>query len=270
LGVLAALVALAGPAHARSLTVAGHGADADGCGTAALPCRSISQAIRLAAAGDTIVVGPGRYGDLSDNATFGEPGDETAPAACGCLILVDKRVTIVSRDGAYATVIDANGAPRDLVRIAASGAVFGRARQGFTLMNAAGAGLVVAGDAKIQGVRVEGNLVVRNGAIANGQGISTRAERTTFQNNAVAGSDGPGFFVASVPVISANDILGNLGPAITTGMTTTATGNNIVGNSRAWVEGVAFGGACGVFVDEGETLLANPYRYNEGPRDLLP
>src|SRR5256885_9221862 len=48
---------------------------------------------------------------------------------------IAKSVAVVSRDGAYSTVLDAGGATGPsmlaVVQIAASGAVFGRARQGF-------------------------------------------------------------------------------------------------------------------------------------------
>ena len=40
------------------------------------PCRSISRGIANAADGDTIVVGPGRYGDLDRDGTLSEPNEE--------------------------------------------------------------------------------------------------------------------------------------------------------------------------------------------------
>src|SRR5438477_2130817 len=64
--IIAVLVLLlpAGAAYARTLTVAANGVDSARCGTS-VPCRSVSQAINLAVDGDIIVVGPGRYGDLT-------------------------------------------------------------------------------------------------------------------------------------------------------------------------------------------------------------
>ena len=373
LGAVLLLLLSVGAVSAKTLTVSVNGLDEDPCGTAVLPCRSVSQAIRLAVAGDTIIVGPGRYGDLSFNGTFGEPGDETASPDCACMILIDKRVTIVSRDGAFNTVLDASGLSPgfDVIRISAGGVIFGRRRQGFTIVNSSGAGITVVdgGDGtRTTRVHVEGHVVTRNAAglridadtsafvgnvivandgaavtvdgrgnqitrtvaIANGQGVSTRADTTVFQDNVMLANAGPGFFVEvasassytrnvvvgnrfgfymplvtdlrGVPAIRSNDILGNLGDAIATGMTTIASGNNIMGNGAAFADGVASGDHCGVFVDEGWTLMAtqnywgdrlgpnapaadhscsaenatvvpfrtSEFRYSEGPRDLVP
>ena len=373
LGAVVLLLFSAGAVSAKTLTVSVNGLDEDRCGTAVLPCRSVSQAIRLSLPGDTIVVGPGRYGDLSFNGTFGEPGDETASPDCSCMILIDKRVTIVSRDGAFNTVLDATGLSPgfDVIRISADGVTFGRRRQGFTIVNSRGAGIAVVSGAdgtRTTNVHVEGHVITRNAAglridadtsaiignvvvandgdavtvdgrgnqimrtvaIANGQGISTRANTTAFQDNVVLANAGPGFFVevasassytrnvvvgnrfgfymplvtdlGGVPAIRSSDILGNLGDAIATGMTTIASGNNIMGNGAAYVDGVASGDHCGVFVDDGWTLMAtqnywgdrlgpnasaadhscsavnatvvpfrtSEFRYSEGPRDLVP
>jgi hypothetical protein len=375
LGAVLLLLLSAGAAYARTLTVAANGVDSAQCGTT-VPCRSLGQAIDLAVDGDTIVVGPGRYGDLNLNGTFGEPGEEAAPAGCRCMIQIAKRVAVVSRDGAYSTVLDAGTgsgpAPLDVVQIVASGAVLGRARQGFTIINGGSAGVAVVGGApgaRTQGVRVEGNVITRNGgagvrldadassvvgnvivanmgdaltidgaqdavirnvAIGNGQGVSTRAEHTTFQDNALVANAGPGFFVEAasansyirnlvvansygffmrpvvslgeIPTIRYNDVLGNLGNGITTGMSVTATANNIVGNAVAILAGIAEGDQCGLFADETEPVTATlnywgdargpgapdadhncsptnavvvpfargAYRFNEGPRALMP
>ena len=374
--IIAVLVLLlpAGTAYARTLTVAANGVDSARCGTS-VPCRSVSQAINLAVDGDSIIVGPGRYGDLNLDGTFGEPGEEAAPAGCGCMIQIAKSVAVVSRDGAYSTVLDAGGATGPsmlaVVQIAASGAVFGRARQGFTIINGCRAGVTVVGGAaglRTQGVHIEGHVIIRNGAgvrldadassvvgnviiantgdaltidgaqdqvlrnvaIGNGQGISTRAERTTFQDNALVANAGPGFFVEAAsanaylrnlvvgnsygffmrpavsygeaPAIRNNDILGNLGNGIATGMSATAIGNNIIGNAVAILEGIADGDHCGLFADETEPVQAtqnywgdslgpsqldadhncspknavvipfarSAYRFGEGPRSVMP
>src|SRR5256885_10641148 len=84
---------------------------------------------------------------------------------------IAKSVAVVSRDGAYSTVLDAGGATGPsmlaVVQIAASGAVFGRARQGFTIINGGRAGVTVVGGAaglRTQGVHIEGHVIIRNGA----------------------------------------------------------------------------------------------------------
>jgi parallel beta-helix repeat protein len=162
LTTLSMLVALAPvpAAWATVLQVANNGLDAAGCGTKTAPCRSITRAIDTAANGDTIVVGPGRYGDLDRDGVVGEANEEGP--RIGGLVLIDKAVTIVSSSGAVWTIIDAAGGNPNVVRIIASGVRFGKAKKGFTLVNSGGAGVVVDGGAA--NVVVEGNLAIRTGA----------------------------------------------------------------------------------------------------------
>jgi hypothetical protein len=99
--------ALAASAHAATLYVANDGIDPPGCvppvcivgkpcrcGAKASPCRSITCGIMSAAAGDTIVVGPGAYGDLNHDGTLGDlPGEENPDAfspGCGCVLALNK------------------------------------------------------------------------------------------------------------------------------------------------------------------------------------
>ena len=86
--------------------VANNGIDGAGCGTAASPCRTITQGIANATEGDTVMVGPGRYGDLNRNGSLGEPQEETPEPGCDCALAVNKGVVLISSDGAAATVID--------------------------------------------------------------------------------------------------------------------------------------------------------------------
>src|SRR5882724_591533 len=135
-----------GVVQAATLTVANNGLDSDTCGSSAAPCRSISQAIAHAREGDTLVVGPGRYGDLNGNRILGEVGEE--PAAFGgrcdsCMIHLNKRLTLKSSNGAAVTVIDAGGVEIRAVLIEADGVVFGGRGQGFTIANAGSTGFVV-------------------------------------------------------------------------------------------------------------------------------
>jgi len=143
--------------------VAANGVDGPGCGSAASPCRSIGAGLAQAVAGDTIEVGPGRYGDLDGDGTFGDPGEEAAEidAGCDCLIHVTLPVTVVSRDGAGATLIDAADAPIAAVSIGAAGATFGAAKRGFTVTRS---GDDAGVRAQADGVRIEGNLSTGNGA----------------------------------------------------------------------------------------------------------
>ena len=59
--LVAASLVLGGPAMATTVHVSGSGADGAGCGSAAAPCRTISRATAITAAGDEILVGSGNY-----------------------------------------------------------------------------------------------------------------------------------------------------------------------------------------------------------------
>jgi hypothetical protein len=118
--------------------VGNEGADSPTCGELDHKCRSISQAIRNSADGDTIFVEVGVYGDLNRNGILGESGEETGGkidgvALCFCLILVDKRVTIISEQGALATTIDASSTDLTAVSLIVTASV-GAEGQGFTVL----------------------------------------------------------------------------------------------------------------------------------------
>src|SRR5687768_2789620 len=66
--------------------VANNGVDTSTCGARDDPCRSITQAIANAKAGDTLLVGPGRYGDVNGNDVLGEPEEEMPAADCRCAV----------------------------------------------------------------------------------------------------------------------------------------------------------------------------------------
>ena len=161
--LLAAWLFASGAAQAATLQAANNGVDSATCGAAANPCRSISKTIAHAAAGDTILVGPGLYGDLNADGNF-EPvfGEEAAEVGfgCDCMIKVDKPLTIISADGADATVLDAGASTVAGVRILTSGVTFGQQRRGFTIWRAGDAGLIV--DAKGSQVKIGGNVAKFN------------------------------------------------------------------------------------------------------------
>ncbi len=199
-----------GAASAVTLNVANNGEDSDGCGAEGSPCRSISRAIANAAHGDTIIVGPGRYGDLDGDGAFGGTGEETAPAECGCMIDVNKQVTLQSRDGAGVTVLDAGGANVDVVRITVA-AVFGGREKGFSLTRG-DSGLVFS-TPHFAPLTVQGNLAIRNArsgfdvhgytigvqlmnnfAVANGSyGFSLRVAQCELTGNLAAANGINGF-----------------------------------------------------------------------------
>src|SRR5262249_55607768 len=147
--------------HAGSLYVANNGVDGPGCGPTESPCRSIGQAIARAVSGDSIIVGPGRYGDLNANGVLGEPGEENPDAfspGCGCMLGINKGVRLISSDGAAETVIDARTIPSNTnVLIIATDVQFGKPGEGFTVTNPSGSGSGIVIDGS--NVRVMGNQV---------------------------------------------------------------------------------------------------------------
>lgn len=165
----AVVVFSATASQATKWYVGNNGDDSSGCATKDFPCRSITRAISGALAGDTIIVGPGVYGDLNGSGVLGDfPGEEAAPVGCNCMIEVDKQLTIESRDGALVTVLDAAGLAPIVVHIDESGAVFGKVNQGFTIRRGASVGLQT--DPAVQKVKVQGNIALGN--TGNGFDIS--------------------------------------------------------------------------------------------------
>ncbi len=144
------------------------------CGAKEFPCRSISCAIREAAAGDVILVGPGAYGDLDGDGTIAERGEELGGAGCDCMLLVNKSVTIVSTDGAAATVIDARTSAVDKnVLIMATDVVFGAPGKGFMVTTT---GALFPNGIEINGaeVTVRGNQILGDLVDPDGEGIRAR------------------------------------------------------------------------------------------------
>jgi hypothetical protein len=148
------------------LLVANNGTDSPTCGGSTSPCRTISRAISRAAAGDKIVVGPGRYGDVNRDGTLAGADEESSGASWN-MIVIDKRLTVNSRDGAGATILDggpisgSGGNTFTLVSIEADGVSFGLKGKGFTLVTTGTrvSGVSVAfgtGGAKLAGVVTEG------------------------------------------------------------------------------------------------------------------
>ena len=177
------MVTGAAPATFSVPAVAVTGADADGCGTKTAPCRSITRAIANAVAGDKIVVGPGRYGDLDADGTLGEPGEES-DSETG-MVLIDKTLTVESTEGAAVTVIDAGGANQNAVGIAANGVKFGKAKKGFTVTGSARIGVLVG---LATGVTVTG---IRS--IGNDAGFGSKSPGIVFRTNVAEANASDGF-----------------------------------------------------------------------------
>jgi len=176
------LVSTAG-ADASVLRVETNGIDSATCGSNQSPCRSISQAIENAVASDTIVVGPGRYGDANADGDFNDPGDERAEVGvgCYCVLKVAKAVRIESSRGAEMTVIDAPAVNvEQIVQITASNVIFGRPNRGFLISNIGLHGIGVVADTSVS---VSGNVVA-----AGGRGIHVEGSGHTIVANVVRNS----------------------------------------------------------------------------------
>jgi parallel beta-helix repeat protein len=235
--VVAALLALVVPslAHGATRYVADTGSDGPDCGLAlTTACRSITKAIALANPGDTILVGPGRYGDLNRNGVLGEPGEEhgylTPPASCSCVLRIEKPVIVISSAGAAVTLID--GRSVDVIQnvlILADGGEFGRPGKGFTVTQTAqrdGAGQL-PGDGIVldsADVMVRGNQVIFTGfGNSLGYGILTVNDAPIrIEGNQVTGWL-TGILGRGAATVSKNQVVRN-------GYGIDATGGSVVGN----------------------------------------
>lgn len=198
--VLSAMVGVGVVTEAKTLFVANNGVDNPSCGDKKTPCRSISQAIANASAKDKIIVGPGRYGDLDGDKEFDGPAEEKAEVdkGCFCMIKIDKQISIESQSGAEATVLDAGRASVAVVRITASGVIFGQKRKGFTLSRG-DYGLDIS--VGIRGVKVLGNVASAN----LGSGFASNGSRHVFSDN-LASNNGGGFVSHSSGMVLTNNI----------------------------------------------------------------
>jgi hypothetical protein len=299
LAVTASLLFLVvGPrAHAATWFVADTGTDGSGCGVlATTPCRSMTQAIANAVDGDTISVAPGRYGDLDRNGILGEAGEENPSPGCSCVLLVDKAVIVISRNGAAVTLID--GRPVDVIRnvlIADDGAQFGQPGKGFTVTETAhypvaanaSDGIVIAANS----VLVRGNQVFFNASnMSIGRGIHTgmQLHSVRIEGNLVTdwniGIDGrQGITVSKNQVVDNNygivadggSVVGNVATGNGRGIEVTGTAN-VTGNATyanflngifvhnpfvgAITKNNMFGNGCGLF-NQGVIGLAATNNY---------
>lgn len=204
LGVTFALALATTPSFGASLYVANDGTDSGTCGAKTSPCRSINQGITNAGIGDTVIVGPGRYGDLTGDGDFSDPGEEGGNTTS--MITIAKRVRVLSSNGATATVIDANGGSDTAVTITAAGVVFGGPKKGFTLKGADLNGLFVSGFPNA--VTVSGNLGLSNG----NYGFVLTGTAAVVTNNVAMGNAFAGFQGSLLQsTVRGNVAIGNAG-----------------------------------------------------------
>jgi hypothetical protein len=137
-------------AAGRSIYVTTDGTESASCGAQTSACRSISQGLENATDGDTILVGAGRYGNISGGTSYTGPGDEHPEArdryffVTGCIICIEKAVSIYSLHGPSVTVIE--GAPltsqEATVLIHHEGVNFGAPGRGFTIAGGSAYGVL--------------------------------------------------------------------------------------------------------------------------------
>lgn len=290
---LAVVLLAASPAMAGTVHVGNRGSDTSTCGDRDAPCRTISQAVRIAADGDEIVVQPGVYGDVDGDGEFVSLGDEPASPdeGCRCLVAVDKSLTIVSEAGAGATILRGAVDAMYAVAIDAPNVTLGRKKHGFAIVGDPqhdGFGVRVNADAT--GARVEGNLFSRldKGLFVAGdgshvvgnriaevsrQGIHAEGSGITIAANVLEQVGAPGRNASAIHVvgrgvpghlIDRNLVVGNLGIGIYVddgagnagGGLHTVTDNLVVGNRAAGIKVVLAASSGGVRIT-GNSLYAN-------------
>jgi parallel beta-helix repeat protein len=177
--------------QARTLHVANNGMDIPTCGARASPCRSISQAHALALEGDTILVGPGRYGDLNRDGDFNDPGDEQSD---GCVVCLSRPgIRVLSEQGAAVTLIDATGTRfTDAVAIISRDMQFGSPGHGFRVLAIGGPLYGISVSDNSSSIRVAGNVVT--GGTQGAYLFPTIGRAVVVDDNiAIDTVDGPGF-----------------------------------------------------------------------------
>lgn len=230
-GCLLAPSAFGTTTSGNTLYVANNGVDSPTCGAEASPCRSISQGIANAVAGDTLLVKPGRYGDLNFDGVLASPGEESGPLTPGSIggVRVTKQLTILSTAGAEATVIDVNGGSSATVELAADNVRFGGKGAGFTVLGGQNYGLLAE---RSSNAVISGNLA-RN---PNFAGFMLFSQGTLeASNNTATGSRSTGFWIVTDPtssaVVSNNFAFGNqTGIAAGGNGPIRLTGNSVSGN----------------------------------------
>jgi hypothetical protein len=232
-----AAFAATGDAWADTKWVANYGLDGTGCGALATPCRSISQAMENAIAGDTIMVRAGRYGDLNRDQDFDDPGEEHPDATDICVVCIRKPLRILSESGPTTTLIDGAGGERPLfarvVLVAADNVLFGDDGKGFTLTGGL-YGLVVSSTRSLASVRIAENVAIdnpgtgfyaatgavkfeRNTAVRSITGFHAddhpRITLLTYLNNVATENIGSGFNLGGQrAIVSGNVAVRNTGP----------------------------------------------------------
>lgn len=216
----------------NTLYIANNGLDSPTCGAPASPCRSISQGILNATAGDTLLVRPGKYGE-NGSGSVDQPGEEFGTTIPGgnAGVYVNKKLTIVSTAGAEATLIDVANTSFAAVQIAADGVTFGARGAGFTITGGQYDGLDAFG---VKDVNIAGNIASKNpqfGFAVISTGIVEVRANEAFGNlnSGFVAFEGP---AGAYVVFANNTVIGNTYGIYTHGASSPhqVTGNEITGN----------------------------------------
>ena len=199
---LLTLCALAPAAWATTLHVENWGVDSGTCGTAAAPCRTIGEAVTLAAAGNTILVGPGLYSNA-----LGEPAGG---------IVLSNPITVKSTHGFAATgIVYAGAFPSGGIVSSTTTAVFGTRNHGFGII--ARPSSVPSGNPSVVrfagGGKVSGNVIDVINSPTSVDGIQA-AGGAIVRDNRVSGTPGSvNFGIASDGITERNVVTGTLNSA---------------------------------------------------------
>lgn len=251
------LLLTAGEIQAATLYVANNGVDSGTCGTQAAPCRSITQTIANASAGDTVIVGPGRYGDIDLNGAEFPPGEEDS-------ILIDKALTIESSHGAQATHLYAGDNGLE-VRIVAGGATFGRPGHGFSLIKPTTLGYrhffntVSVGSEEENGISVSGNILTEYSIYIGGSSRNTFAQNhlICIESCDRINVDGTGHSLISNTGEIIADISGG-GHSLTNNVLTVGQGGfSINASSDVIIRGNSFLAGPGITLNPGSNVTIN-------------
>ena len=227
LALVFGFIATAASAEPRVVHVRNFGVDSPTCGEQLTPCRSIGHGIEIASTNDTVLVGPGVYGDLNRNGVIGETGEEGSGPGSRCLVCIGKTVTVLSERGAAYTTIDARNLLLTAVGMLGSPhpAVFGFADQGFTVLAGEGRGIELSVNSTAWGNRVVGGTegiytewagaAIYDNEVTDATGSGIRALRglATISDNVIA-RNGEGIYAVNAIVMN-NTIADNRGLGVT-------------------------------------------------------
>lgn len=282
--VAVAALALPGIADAvpKTIYVSTTGTDSAICGTSqAAACRTIGRAVSLTSDGDTVSVGPGRF------------GVEEPPSGGG--IAVKKQITLLGaqagvdpRDPANPTartpggpdetvVFDSNPATKAGALIVAT-TVPNVTVDGFTFTDSAlGSGLQVGNKNRLGGYRVVNNIFWRNGAgmypDPSGPAQST-IEHNLFAENGTPGKtvagNGNGLYSSEARnVVIRENLFRDNGQTLAIDTRTTTQGGVVGGGDVSFVDNISTGGDGPVFTSVRGLMIAdNTIEAGDGARGL--